>query len=155
MKILILGIGNEIRRDDSVGLLAARKASQQFEKEKIDVKEASSGGLPLLSKIQGYDLCYIIDSIMTKDGTPGDWYYLTLDDFKAEENRIVSHSVDLRTMKEIGKEMGEKIPEIKIFAIEVKEPFEFGDDLTKQMKEALPEVISEITEAIRTEIRSE
>lgn len=151
MKTLILGIGNEIRRDDAVGLIVARKVFKQINSDNLDVKVASSGGLPLLGKIEGYDKIYLIDSIMTKDGTPGDWYSLSLDDFERGKNRMASHSIDLKTMKEIGEDMGEKIGEIQIFAIEVKEPFEFGEELTEEVKEALPQIVSEIKETIESE----
>ncbi|KXB06523.1 hypothetical protein AKJ51_03580 [candidate division MSBL1 archaeon SCGC-AAA382A20] len=153
MRALILGIGNEIRRDDAVGLVAAREISKQIDNENIEIKETSAGGLSLLTKIEGYDKVFIIDSIVTKDGEPGHWYYLSLNDLNSGGGRTVSHSIDLKTMKNIGEKMGEKVPEIRIFAIEVKDPFEFGEDLTEELEESLPEVISEIKETIDKETR--
>lgn len=150
MKTLILGIGNEIKRDDAVGLIAARTISEKI--NDVDVDEASSGGLPILDKIEGYDKVFIIDSVMTEDGKPGDCYYLTLEDLEGGSNRIDSHSIDLKTMKKMGEEIGKKMPEIHIFAIEVKELYQFGTELTEEVEEALPQIISEILETVEKEI---
>lgn len=154
MSFLILGVGNKIKRDDAVGPIVASEVHDSLEeKESVDLKEASAGGFPLLGKIEGYDKVFLIDSVVTKDGDPGQWYYISLDDLKSGKGSTVSHSIDLKTMKEIGEKIGENIPEIMIFAIEVKEPFEFGEDLTEELSQSLPHVISEIREAIEKEIR--
>lgn len=152
MKSLILGIGNDIKRDDAVGLIAAREIHDRIEREDIEVKEASSGGLPLLDEIKGYDRVSIIDSVVTPKGEPGDWYPLPLEDLEGKSSRIASHSVDLKTMQEMGRKMGESMPEIKVYAVEVKNSFEFGESLTEEMKEEMPKVISGILKSIREEI---
>ncbi|KXB01333.1 hypothetical protein AKJ44_02670 [candidate division MSBL1 archaeon SCGC-AAA261F17] len=154
MKTLILGIGNEIRRDDAVGLIVAREVYNRIGKEGIDLKEASSAGLSLLGKIKGYDRVFLIDSIMTKDGKPRDWYSLSLDDLAERRSGITSHTVDLRTMKEMGGELGEAMPKIRVYAIEVKEPFEFSENLTKEVEDSIWEVISGVLNSIKEEISS-
>lgn len=153
MKTLILGIGNKIKRDDVIGIRAAEKVFENLEHtEKIDFQEASAGGLPLLEKIEGYDKVFILDSIQTEGGNPGDIYFLDLDDLDTGTDSVASHTVDLKTMKKIGENIGEEMPEINIFAIEVKEPYEFGEEMTKEMKEELPKITKEIKETIEKEI---
>ncbi|KXB07248.1 hypothetical protein AKJ51_01760 [candidate division MSBL1 archaeon SCGC-AAA382A20] len=153
MKTLILGIGNKIKRDDVIGILAAEKVFKKLDlAEKIDLKVASAGGLPLLNKIEGYDKVFILDSIQTEDGDPGNIYFLDLDDLDTGTDRIASHTVDLKTVKKIGENTGEEIPKIHIFAIEVKEPYEFGKEMTKEMKEALPQITNKIKETIEEEV---
>ncbi len=153
MKTLILGIGNKIKRDDVIGITTARRVFEKLDlDEKIDLKEASAGGLPLLDKIEGYEKVFILDSIQTEDGTPGDVYFLDLEDLDTGTDSVASHTVDLKTMKKIGENIGEEIPKIQIFAIEVKEPYEFGKELTKEMKKALPKITEEIKETIEKEV---
>lgn len=153
MSFLILGIGNDIKCDDAVGLIVAREIYSRLEnKESVDIKEASAGGLPLLGKIEGYDKVFIFDSVITEDGVPGDWYSIPLESLKGGSRRLDSHSIDLKTMKKIGEELGVSMPEIQIYAIEVKEIYRFSKSLTKEVREALPEIISEILNSVEEEI---
>ncbi len=153
MNFLILGIGNEIKCDDAVGLIVAREIYSRIEDKKlVDLKQASAGGLPILGKIKGYDKVFVIDSVMTEDGEPGNWYSLPLEDVKGGSGRIASHSIDLKTMKKVGEELGESMPEIQVYAIEVKETLKFSKSLTKEVKKALPGIISGILHSIKEEI---
>ncbi len=153
MKTLILGIGNKIKRDDVIGIVAAKKVFKNLDiNENIELKEASAGGLPLLDKIEGYDTVFLLDSIKTEDGTPGDIYFMDLDDLDTGTNSVASHTVDLKTMKKIGESIGEEIPKTHIFAIEVKEPYEFGKEMTEEMNEALPRIVKEIRKTIEKEM---
>lgn len=156
MNFLILGIGNEIKRDDAVGLIVAREVYSKLEdKKSVDLKEASAGGIPLLGKIKGYDKVFVIDSVITESGEPGDWYFLPLENIKGGSARVASHSIGLKTMKKLGEELGESMPEIQVYAIEVKEILKFSKSLTKEVREALPRIISGILESIKEEIYSD
>ncbi|MFP4005365.1 MAG: hydrogenase maturation protease [Candidatus Hadarchaeia archaeon] len=148
MKTLVLGLGNEIKKDDAVGPILVRKLSEKLDDEDMDFKTSASGRILLLDEIRGYDRVFLIDSIKTEEGKPGVLYYLEPDDLDQESGLFASHNVGLRTMKQIGSSLGMKMPEIKIIAVEVENPFEFEEGLTESLQNRLPDLIEEIRETI-------
>lgn len=152
MRVLVLGVGNELRRDDSVGLVTIRKLSERIDEKNMEFEEVSTTGLSLLDKIKNYDKVFIIDSIITKNGRPGDWYSLTLDDFDVSTDRISSHTIDLKTLWKIGVDAGESMPDVKIFAVEVIDPYTFGEGLTDEVRETIPSIVDEIANVMESEL---
>ncbi len=152
MKTLILGIGNEIKSDDAVGLIIARYISNKLKKKNVKIKEVSAGGLPLLNEILGYERVYIVDSVVTKDGNIGDWYSFPIEDLEVKEGGFVSHTVSLSKMIEIGKKLDVPVPKIILYVVEVKDPFKFGEGLTPEMLLVLPRLEREIMQSINKEI---
>ena len=88
MKILIIGLGNPILTDDGIGVRAAYalepmlkgpeapgskpSSGHQFPgTSKIDIAEASVGGLRLMEMMVDYDKAIIIDALTTTDDPPG------------------------------------------------------------------------------------
>lgn len=149
MDSLILGIGSRIRRDDSIGPLLARILSEKLDGQNIDFEETSTTGLFLLDDITQYDRVLIIDSIKTVDGSTGDLYFFDLDRLGEGKEKIDSHNVDLKEVRKMGKRMGEEIPDIKILAVEVEDPYSFSEELSEEMKDFLPQVIEEAVKIVR------
>lgn len=154
LKILVIGIGNEIKSDDAVGLEIVESISQDLKTldKDINFKTSISGRIFLLDEIKGYDKVFLVDSIKTEDGSPGDWYILDPSDIESESGFFASHNINLGMMEEIGDFMGEDMPEISIYAVEVQNPFEFGEELTNEMQEEIKTVKEEIQESIENEI---
>ena len=64
-KILVLGIGNEILKDDGIGPRLVMDLQHHFPEE-IRFNTSSLGGLEILEMIREYDTVFIIDAIKTK-----------------------------------------------------------------------------------------
>jgi hypothetical protein len=63
---IIIGLGNPIVSDDSVGVCAARRLDKVKEvREVADVHEVYAGGLRLLDVLVGYKRAIIIDAMQT------------------------------------------------------------------------------------------
>ncbi len=149
MKTLVLGIGNPILSDDSVGMRVAMELKSRPGKGYFDVKWASIEGLSTLDEIAGYERLILIDSIKTGKGKPGDVYKLSLRDLNFASHLSSSHGVDFATAVELGKKVGYKIPEIiEIYAIEVEDNTTFAEDCTPKVKLKIPKIVDEIIEAI-------
>jgi len=149
MKTLVLGIGNPILSDDSVGMRVAMELKSRPGKGYFDVKWASIEGLSTLDEITGYERLILIDSIKTGKGKPGDVYKLSLRDLNFASHLSSSHGVDFATAVELGKRVGYKIPEIiEIYAIEVEDNTTFAEDCTPKVKLKIPKIVDEIIEAI-------
>jgi hydrogenase maturation protease len=55
------------------------------------------------------------------------------------------HGVDFFTALETGRKLGMKVPEdIRIYAIEVKDPFTFSEDMTSEVANSVPGIVTEI-----------
>jgi len=74
-KILILGIGNDILKDDGIGPRLVKDLQKEAFPEVICFKTSSMGGLEILELIREYHTVLILDAIKTKDGIPGEVYY--------------------------------------------------------------------------------
>lgn len=145
-KTLILGLGNLIFGDDGVGLKVAREIRKTWPQAPgIDIQEASLGGLALLDLIAGYDRVIIVDAIITKKNRPGYVYKLNLEDLGNVSDVYGSHVLDLRTVVELGKILGHKIPgTIHIYAVEIKDNTQFSEHLSPVIEEAIPLIAAQI-----------
>lgn len=152
MDALVIGLGNDIKRDDVVGLRVTEGIEAQFPDLDVEFRTFTSGRIMLIDEIKGYDKVFVVDSIKTEGGTPGDWYRFTPAEVESGSGVFATHNVSLGTLTTLGESIGEKMPEIVIFAIEVEDPFEFAEGMTEHVERAVPELISAIGDAIRDEL---
>jgi len=154
MDTLVLGIGNEIKRDDVVGLEVVDALEARLDSPDIAFETMNSGRLMLIDELSGHDRVCIIDSIVTEDGEPGDWYVFDPQAVEPdkESGGLATHNVGLGTLTTLGEAMGESMPAITIYAIEVADPFEYGEGMTDPVREALPGLIDSIGEEIERQL---
>ena len=81
MRTLVLGLGNPILSDDSVGFRVAQLLRSRLDQREVTVLETGVAGLNLLDLLVGYDKAVIIDAIQTVEGKAGDVYHLDPRDF--------------------------------------------------------------------------
>ena len=146
MKTLVLGIGNPIVTDDGAGLKIARQIKER--NPELEVIEACSGALGLLDDVAGYDKLIIIDSIKTEGGKPGELYKLELEDLNPTLERATSHGLDIASAFKLGEGLGYKMPQsVIIYAVEIKDNTNFGEECTKEVAEKIPLLARRIMEA--------
>ena len=143
MKTLILGIGNPILTDDSVGIRIAQKIKEEC--PDLEVIETSEAGLALLDLVAGYDKLVIIDSIKTGKGEAGDVYKFGLEDLKPTLDLSSSHSLDIASAFEFGQKLGYKMPkQVSIYAVETKDNITFGEKCTQEVEGKIPFIAKQI-----------
>ena len=150
-RTLVLGLGNPILSDDGVGIHVARELKASLDKSNgLDIKDASIGGLNLLDEILDYDILIIVDAVKTKSGVIGNIYKFGADSLDPTLHSSSPHDLNFRTALEFGYKMApERMPEeITIFAVEVKDVLSFGDKMTKEVEEAVPEVVEMVEKEI-------
>jgi hydrogenase maturation protease len=151
---LIIGLGNPILKDDSVGLRVVRELGKRVTGEDIRIQEACFANIDLLEGIGSCDRLILIDSIKTEGGRPGELYQFGLDDFRSTLHLSSPHDINLATALELGKRLGMDIPgEIQIYAIEVEDNQTFCETCSPLVEEAIPRVVEEITRAEHFEDR--
>jgi hydrogenase maturation protease len=146
MKTLVLGLGNWIVADDSVGLhVAARLKDILADREDIDVGEDYWGGLRLMERLVGYDRAVVIDAIMT-DAAPGTIHHLTPDSIRTQRSSS-AHDVNLPTALQFGRDAGMELPankDILLVGIEAEDILTFTEECTPAVAAAIPVAVEAV-----------
>lgn len=139
MKTIILGVGNPVLGDDSVGLHVARALCKELDQAEATVMETSVAGMDFLELLAGYDRAIIVDAIQTRGGKAGEIYRLELEAFEATGGAGISHNLDFVTAIELGRKLNISLPrQIVIYAIEVKDVDSYSEDCTPEVRAAIP-----------------
>jgi hydrogenase maturation protease len=146
MRTLVLGLGNPLLRDDSVGLRVVQELRVRLgEVPDIEVSEDYWGGLRLMERMVGYDRAIIIDAICT-DSEPGTIHLLSPNDIPTQRSASV-HDVNLPTALELGRQAGAQLPpssEILIVGVEAADVQTFNETLTPEVETALPKAVEAV-----------
>jgi hydrogenase maturation protease len=152
MKILVLGLGNELYGDDGVGIHVVRELRKEFESAKkrrgkprnISFEECSLSGLALLEVIVGYDTLLIVDTIKKANASTGKTHILEEKDLRYIPGPS-PHYISVPQTLEIGRKLQLKVPSrVKVVAVEAKNMYNLGEGLTEEMKKAVPEIAKKV-----------
>jgi len=155
MKILVLGVGNLILRDDGVGVHVVNELKTQIQHPNIDLEEAITGGMNLLDLLLGYDKAIIIDAVKSDDSKNGEVKRIDIRDFNTMHS-CNPHDVSLIEAIEMAKKLGEdRIPkEIIIIGIMMEKiPCEFGENLSENIAAAVPKAVRLTLDEIEKDIK--
>jgi hydrogenase maturation protease len=155
MKILVLGVGNLILKDDGVGVHVVNELKKQIQHPNIDLEEAITGGMNLLDLLLGYDKAIIIDAVKSDNIKKGEVKRIDIGDFNTMHS-CNPHDVSLIEAIEMAKKLGEdRIPkEIIIIGIMMEKiPCEFGEDLSEDIAAAVPEAVRLTLDEIEKDIK--
>ena len=148
-RLLLLGLGNDILTDDAVGLHVVHELQRELAgNPAIDCRETTEMGLALLDFITGYRAVAIVDSIQTGKEAPGFLHELDATALNQLTGRT-PHFVGVSETLALGKQLGLPMPEqVRIYAIEVEDPFTLGTALTPALQAALPGIAARIRTAL-------
>ena len=146
---VIVGLGNPILTDDAVGLAVARSVHKRLADPQVDLVEGAVGGIQLIEMLDGYDKAVIVDAIKTEDGRVGDHYLLDLEgSIRSSRRTGMTHEIGLLEGLELGRNVGLHMPDyLRVYAVEVADPFTFGTEMTDEVKAAVPIVADSIISA--------
>jgi len=151
MRTIIIGLGNPIVSDDSVGIKVSRELRGHLNAHGgIDIAEAYAGGIRLMDAMVGYEKAIIVDAIVTGNGLPGTIHSLSISDLVSTRNIVCTHDTNLLTALEMGKMLGLPLPsEIDIWGIEAMDVETFSEELTEDVAKAVPLVVQKIVADLR------
>lgn len=153
MKTLVLGLGNPLLRDDSVGLRVVERLRDELDGlEDVDVDLDYWGGLRLMERMIGYDRAIIIDAICT-GGQPGTLHLLSPNDIPTQRSTS-AHDVNLPTALELGRQAGAKLPDsddILLVGVEAQDVLTFAENLTPDVEAAIPQAMDAVLTNLRLE----
>jgi len=144
-EILVIGLGNPILSDDSIGPRIVNDLQRLWSAPGVDYRTCSAGGLEMLDLLQGYGSAVIIDGIRTRDGVPGTVYYFALDELPDTRHIANLHAVGLPTAIAMAEHLGLPMPRpIRVVAIEIVEDLVASEDLTPALAERYDGIVAEV-----------
>jgi len=149
-KILIIGLGNPLVTDDSVGLRVAAALREQLAgRSDVAVVDDYWGGLRLMEQMTGYDRAIVIDAICS-GAPPGTIHHLAIGDMPTQRSAS-SHDMTLPTALALGRKAGLQLPEdeaIMLLGIEAVDIVNFAETCTPAVAAAVPRAVADVLAAL-------
>lgn len=153
---IIVGLGNPILGDDGIGWRVAEEVQRQLTLnpetgKNIEVECLSLGGLSLMEHLIGYQRAILVDAVTLNQGPQGTIYKLKLDELPdfAAGHLTSSHDTSLQTALRLGLSMGAQLPqEIIVIGIEASSVYDFSEELSPPVAEALPQAVKTVLDLI-------
>ncbi len=154
MRTIILGLGNPILKDDSVGLRVVQSLRSRIEaNEDIVVEEDYWGGLRLMEHMVGFDRAIIVDAICTNQEDPGTVLWLQPDGIPTQRSAS-AHDVNLPTALALGRQAGAHLPadeDITLIGIEARDVLTFDEALSPELELAVPVAVEAVLDVLLKE----
>ena len=133
---LVLGVGNLLLKDEGVGIHVIKALENEKLPAHVHLMDGGTGGLHLLSWLQGYDRIIMIDA--------------TLDNNPPGTVRLIQprYATDFPPLMSAPMILTDDLPETHLIVISALNINEVGMDLTPEVKAAVPKVIRMIQEII-------
>lgn len=141
--ILCIGIGNEYRTDDALGLLIAREV-QSRHLPGIKCVEATGEGTALMTAWAGYETVFLIDAVLSGN-RPGTLYRLPVHNHHVPTGffHYSTHAFSVAEAIELARTLGQLPPRLIIFGIEGKN-FSAGIGLSSEVRAVIPDMVKQI-----------
>jgi len=148
-RILVIGVGNEYRSDDAVGLVVARRL-RQLSIGNVTVIEVSGEGTDLMESWKGADTVIIVDAA-SSGAKPG-----TIHRIDARAQRIPTgllrystHAFSVGEAVELARAMNRLPPRMVVYGVE-GERFDEGTVLSRAVQGSVDTVVDLVLKQLRT-----
>lgn len=154
-KILIAGVGNELRQDDAFGVLLAKKLIDEAQfPDSVTVMEIGSAGIHLVQQLfDKYDVLILLD-VVSWGGEPGTVHFKEIEvkdirELPAEEkNEFMADMHYINPLKALmlAKALNVYPQKVLFLGCETAEHEEIGIGLSPAVNNAIPEAFTKITD---------
>lgn len=143
MRISVIGIGNEMRGDDAVGLVVARRL-RHATPQGVTIREIVGEGLSLLDRWRDMDAAILIDASYS-GAEPGTIHRLEplTQPLPKELFLCSTHAFGVGDAIELARTLHQLPPELVVYGIEGRF-FEMGRELSAEVQRAVPEVLRQV-----------
>lgn len=169
ISILIAGLGNPLLGDDGVGWRVAEEVSLRtgFPRgdaplpnlahgnlSPVTIECYSLAGFSLMERLTGFDKVILIDSLNTGNYEQGEVVTFTLAELidLTYGHSASAHDASLKTALKLGRSMKISLPDdkdIHVVAIEAKHVYDFIEELTPTIAEAVPTAVEKVLELLK------
>lgn len=151
-RTLVIGLGNPLVSDDSVGLRVVHALRERLgDRTDVVVTEDYWGGLRLMEQMIGFDRVIVVDAICT-GAPPGTIHHLTPDAI-ATQRSASAHDVNLPTALQFGRQAGAHLPadqDVTLVGIEAQDVINFGDQCTPAVAAVIPRAVDEVVRILES-----
>jgi hydrogenase maturation protease len=141
-KILIVGIGNLLCRDEGIGVHVIQEMEKMKLSEHIELLDIGTSTMDLISYLDGVKKLIVIDA-MRAGGKPGTIYKCKPEDLIPKGEQSVSlHDIGVIETLTMAKKMGMAI-ETVIIGVE-PEIMDWGMELSKEVNKRIPFIIEAV-----------
>lgn len=137
-RVIILGIGNLLLKDEGVGIQLVQLLEKETLPPGVELVDGGTSTLDILPLLQGADKIIVIDA-MKAGGEPGSIYRCRPSDLiPSEEAPMSLHHIDFLQALKMNKMLGVDLePRTIIFGVEPQE-IEWEIGLTAALEEKMP-----------------
>lgn len=148
-KILILGLGNLLLRDEGLGVRLLQELEREFLfPEEVLLHDGGTGAFFLLPYLSEAERVIIIDAVKA-GSAPGTIFFEPLSALPRDTlEKISLHEISLPDLLRILEFSGKKFEEVFLAGIEPKS-LEVGLELSEEVKRAMPELKEKILSLLR------
>jgi len=146
-KVLVLGIGNILHKDDGVGVHVVNEISETVSDlpENVEVFDGGTFGYDLLPVMSGRKKIVIVDALKVDD-EPGSIYRFPAGHLADCNNKFSLHDVGVKKIIDMLMLMGE-YPEIEIIGIVPEDINSLDIGISDSVKKSIPKAVEYILEA--------
>ncbi len=149
-KAVVVGIGNEFRKDDGVGLYVSRLIQERTDRE-IEVVDGVPDGYALIETWDDSSFVFVIDCVASENNSG------TVFRFDALIEKIPSnlfdgfstHSISVVDAIELARTLGRLPKSLIVFGIEGKD-YSPGTELSPEVKMAADQLVDQIIDEIKS-----
>jgi len=158
-RVLILGIGNILLRDEGVGVHIVHELQNRDLPDDVEVIDGGTAGLDILLSQEGLYKLVVIDAIRAGN-KPGTIYKTRYSrssssiEYPASSIQISLHQVGLLEALSAAEKMNCAPEEVTIIGVEPEE-IHLGLELSEPVTRSIPEVIRQVLEEIKDVIHRE
>jgi hydrogenase maturation protease len=152
---IVVGIGNPLLSDDTVGLKVVNSLEKEYQDEfpTVTFVQLNNVGLELLDDLDGRAHALFVDCIRTGTAKPGHCHEFGMADLRETiQSRLVdSHGMNLATIIALGERMGYSMPrEILILGVEGKFMHDFSEEPTAEVCAGIAECVKHACRILRS-----
>jgi hydrogenase maturation protease len=150
VSIVVLGLGNLLRRDEGLGIRALQRLQARYTvPDSVRLVDGGTLGLELLNYVEGVERLLVLDAALT-DGPPGTLMRLAGEDVPAFLGVKTSpHEIGLPDLLAVARLRGLEPPELVVLGMQ-PEAIELGWELSPVVEERMGALV----EAAAAELRS-
>lgn len=145
---LCIGIGNDLRTDDGVGLWVARRLTA-CNPPGVTIIEASGEGAALMDSWQGAVTAILVDAV-SSGAAPGTIHYYAIHEkpLPVQLRTFSTHAFGVAEAVELGRMMGLLPDQLIFYGIEGAD-FSFGNSLSAVVEQAGQQVVDHIMKQLQ------
>jgi hydrogenase maturation protease len=145
--VMVIGIGNEFRRDDAAGLITVQRL-RGIVGDKVFILEQNGDGALLIESWKDRGRVVLIDAAQSGK-TPGTIHRLEADKFPLPERflRYSTHQLGVNEAIELARTIKQLPQQLIVFGIEGK-CFGPGRGLSPEVAQSIPELIDQVKSEI-------